>query len=189
MLRTFAPATTVPPELVFEATEYTTGIDTWSMGCVFAEMLLGEPLFPGESGVDQMFQIINLLGTPSPTEIKAMSPNYSQMRLPDIAPTPLSTKLARSPKAAIDLLSKILRYDPTQRLDPFGCLAHPYFDELRQTGFTLPNNTRLPDLFNFTESELKIMRERGIQDIMIPISLRPQFGLEPLQEGTNVRQQ
>jgi len=167
------------PELVFEATEYTTAIDTWSMGCVFAEMLLGEPLFPGESGVDQMFQILNVLGTPTPAEVKAMSPARTPMRLPDIAPTSFSKKLARSPPGAIDLLSKILQYDPSKRLDPFGCLTHPYFDDIRVPGATLPNNTRLPDLFNFTENELTQMRERGFEDILIPVNLREQFGLEP----------
>ncbi|PPS10304.1 hypothetical protein GOBAR_AA10342 [Gossypium barbadense] len=46
------------PELIFGATEYTTAIDIWSAGCVLAEMLLGQPLFPGESGVDQLVEII-----------------------------------------------------------------------------------------------------------------------------------
>lgn len=51
------------PELVFEATQYTDAIDTWSVGCVFAELLLGAPLFPGESGVGQLIEIIKVLGT------------------------------------------------------------------------------------------------------------------------------
>jgi glycogen synthase kinase 3 beta len=49
------------PELVFEATEYTTQIDLWSMGCVLAELLLGNPLFPGESGVDQLIEVVFLI--------------------------------------------------------------------------------------------------------------------------------
>ena len=46
------------PELIFGSTEYTTAIDMWSLGCVAAELLLGQPLFPGESGVDQLVEII-----------------------------------------------------------------------------------------------------------------------------------
>ncbi|GJY86483.1 shaggy-related protein kinase alpha [Tanacetum coccineum] len=46
------------PELIFGATEYTSAIDVWSVGCVMAEFLLGQPLFPGESGVDQLVEII-----------------------------------------------------------------------------------------------------------------------------------
>jgi glycogen synthase kinase 3 beta len=48
------------PELVFEATEYTCCIDIWSLGCVMAELLLGSPLFPGDSGVDQLIEIIKV---------------------------------------------------------------------------------------------------------------------------------
>jgi len=49
------------PELIFGATEYTTAIDLWSTGCVMAELLLGQPLFPGESGVDQLVEIIKVI--------------------------------------------------------------------------------------------------------------------------------
>ncbi len=49
------------PELIFGATDYTTAIDLWSVGCVMAELLLGQPLFPGESGVDQLVEIIKVL--------------------------------------------------------------------------------------------------------------------------------
>lgn len=173
------------PELVFEATEYTTAIDTWSMGCVFAEMLLGEPLFPGESAVDQMMQIINLLGTPGKPELKAMNPDHVPVRLPETKATPWETKIPRAPAGALDLLSKILRYDPSKRLDPFACLAHPYFDELRQEGTQLANSTRLPELFNFTPEELKMMHERNITDKVIPEYQRAKFGL-PAQLGNNV---
>ncbi|RCV33066.1 hypothetical protein SEVIR_2G345500v4 [Setaria viridis] len=48
------------PELIFGATEYTTAIDVWSAGCVLAELLLGQPLFPGDSGVDQLVEIIKV---------------------------------------------------------------------------------------------------------------------------------
>jgi len=65
------------PELIFGATEYTTAIDIWSLGCVLAEFLLALPLFPGESGVDQLVEIIKVLGTPTREEIKCMNPNYT----------------------------------------------------------------------------------------------------------------
>lgn len=53
------------PELIFGATDYTPKIDVWSAGCVFAEMLLLQPLFRGESAVDQLVEIIKVLGTPT----------------------------------------------------------------------------------------------------------------------------
>ena len=70
------------PELIFGATDYTTAIDVWSIGCVLAEMLLGQPLFPGESGVDQLVEIIKVLGTPTKEEIHAMNPNYTEFKFP-----------------------------------------------------------------------------------------------------------
>eukprot|EP00249_Psilotum_nudum_P021599 c28168_g2_i1 orf=774-1865(+) len=65
------------PELIFGAVHYSTAIDIWSLGCVLAELLLGQPLFPGESGVDQLVEIIKVLGTPTREEIKCMNPSYT----------------------------------------------------------------------------------------------------------------
>jgi len=53
------------PELIFGATDYSQSIDVWSVGCILAELILGQPLFPGDSGVDQLVEIIKVLGTPS----------------------------------------------------------------------------------------------------------------------------
>jgi serine/threonine protein kinase len=128
------------PELIFEATDYTTAIDIWSTGCVFAELLLGTPLFPGESGVDQLIEIIKVLGTPSRDEIMAMNPNHTSFKFPQIKPHPWNKVFkGKAPQQAIDLVSRLLRYDPRQRLDPFDSLAHPFFDDLRDPNLRLPN--------------------------------------------------
>ncbi|KAG8094491.1 hypothetical protein GUJ93_ZPchr0012g21357 [Zizania palustris] len=76
------------PELIFGATEYTTSIDIWSAGCVLAELLLGQPLFPGESAVDQLVEIIKVLGTPTREEIRCMNPNYTEFKFPQIKACP-----------------------------------------------------------------------------------------------------
>ena len=65
------------PELIFGATDYTCQIDVWSAGCVLAELLLGQPIFPGDSGVDQLVEIIKILGTPTREQIREMNPNYT----------------------------------------------------------------------------------------------------------------
>ena len=64
--------------------------DIWSTGCVMAELMLGQPLFPGESGIDQLVEIIKVLGTPSREQIKTMNPNYQDHRFPQIKPHPFS---------------------------------------------------------------------------------------------------
>ena len=70
------------PELIFGNSNYTTTIDVWSVGCVIAELMLGQPIFPGESGVDQLVEIIKILGTPSREQIQAMNPEYKEYRFP-----------------------------------------------------------------------------------------------------------
>lgn len=78
------------PELIFGATNYTLSIDVWSTGCVMAELILGQPFFPGDSGIDQLVEIIKILGTPSKQEIAAMNASYVEHRFPQIKPHPLS---------------------------------------------------------------------------------------------------
>ena len=57
-------------------------------GCVVAELMLGQPIFPGENGVDQLVEIIKILGTPTKEQIQAMNPNYTEFRFPIIKPCP-----------------------------------------------------------------------------------------------------
>lgn len=76
------------PELIFGAIDYTTKIDVWSAGCVLAELLLGQPIFPGDSGVDQLVEIIKVLGTPTKDQIKEMNPNYTEFKFPQIKSHP-----------------------------------------------------------------------------------------------------
>lgn len=95
------------PELIFGATDYTQAIDVWSVGCVLAELLLGQPLFPGESGVDQLVEIIKVLGTPSREEIHAMNPNYTEFKFPQIKAHPWTKVFSkRMPPDAVDLVGR-----------------------------------------------------------------------------------
>jgi len=64
------------PELIFGSVNYKVAIDIWSLGCVIAEMILGHPLFPGESSVDQIVEIVKVLGSPSKDDVKLWNPNY-----------------------------------------------------------------------------------------------------------------
>ncbi|KAH7642137.1 glycogen synthase kinase-3 isoform X2 [Dermatophagoides farinae] len=173
------------PELIFGATDYTTKIDIWSAGCVFAELLLGYPIFSGESGVDQLVEIIKILGTPSKDQIRRMNRNYTEFKFPKITPNPWDRVFgARTPPEVIDLISKLLDYTPFLRLDPLKCCTHRFFDELRIPNYRLPQDREPPPLFNFTEQELKIAPE--LNSILIPQHLHSQFS-EYIIDNTNNR--
>jgi len=121
------------PECIIGATHYNTQIDTWSAGCVITEMLLGHPLFPGESGVDQLVEIIKVLGTPTREQIEKMNPNYTEFKFPQIKAHPWRKVFhSRVPEQAVDLVSQLLLYCPDDRTTPMAALMHPFFDELKE---------------------------------------------------------
>jgi glycogen synthase kinase 3 beta len=85
-----------------------------------------------------------------------MNPNYSEFKFPQIKPALLSSlfkKKQGAPIEAVNLISKILVYNPETRLKPLAALQHPFFDDLRKESTKLPHNLDLPNLFNFTEEE------------------------------------
>ncbi|RWS30359.1 glycogen synthase kinase-3 beta-like isoform X1, partial [Leptotrombidium deliense] len=159
------------PELIFGATDYTTMIDVWSAGCVLAELLLGQPIFPGDSGVDQLVEIIKVIGTPSKEQIREMNRNYTEFKFPQIKAHPWQKVFrARTSAEAIDLVSRLLEYTPSARITPLQACAHAFFDELRDPNTRLPNGRELPPLFNFTDQELKI--QPSLNSVIIPSHVR-----------------
>jgi glycogen synthase kinase 3 beta len=152
-----------PPELVLGATEYTTQVDVWSMGCVIAELVTNRPLFAGKSAEDQLFEIMNILGTPSKSQILEMNPKIREkIKLPQ--KNSIDWKKFFGNKINndefIDLVSKLLVYEPTVRLSPYEALCHPFFDELRNLDLNLPNGKKLPNhLFEFKTCEINYDKE------------------------------
>ena len=135
------------PELIFGATDYSPAIDIWSVGCVMAELVLGYPMFSGDSGVDQLVEIIKVLGTPSRDEINSMNPNYNELKFPQIKGHSLHKIFGNSIGVeALDLLTKFLTYSPKQRITAAQALRHPYFDEIRDPSVRLKDGTLIPPL-------------------------------------------
>jgi len=130
------------PELLLGAKVYTTGIDMWSVGCIFAELLLREPLFTGKNEQDQIDRIFKLLGYPKET----LADKWPMLkRLMKDFPAP-SKKQGRDkvrekfPKVAlpgdpflsdigVDLMKKLLALDPEERISASQALEHPWFQE------------------------------------------------------------
>mmetsp|Transcript_36850 Transcript_36850/g.42027 ORF Transcript_36850/g.42027 Transcript_36850/m.42027 type:complete len:391 (+) Transcript_36850:384-1556(+) len=142
------------PELIFGSTDYTTAIDVWSQGCVGAELLLGQPLFPGDSGVDQLVEIIKVLGTPTREEISSMNSNYIEFKFPQIRGCQWRKVFRnKTPEEAMDFIASTLAYTPQNRVKPLEGCAHTFFDELRLEATRLPSGELLPPLFDFTSYE------------------------------------
>jgi len=157
------------PELIFGATDYTTVIDIWSTACVTAELILGQPIFPGESGVDQLVEIIKVLGTPTRDELMAMNPNYTEFKFPQIKPHPWHKVFrSRTSPEAIDYISKLLQYDPKTRPTGLqGCL-HVLFDDLRDQNTRISTSKPLPDcLFTFSKEE-QVLMDNDMKKKLIP---------------------
>jgi serine/threonine protein kinase len=158
------------PELIFGATEYTTAIDMWSLGCVFAELLLGQPLFPGESGIDQLVEIIKIKGTPTKEQILQMNKNYTEFKFPAVQQHSWEKIFPSASPNLLNLLDQMLRYTPTERIEPLKALKHPFFDELRSPTTRLPSGGALPPLFNFTAPE--VLLDPELVASLIPLHAR-----------------
>jgi len=145
------------PELIFNARDYTTAVDIWSVGCVTAELLTGRPLFPGETGTDQLVKIIGILGTPNRKQISDMNPDFVEYKFPHIKATPIEqlTTFKKEPldELAVNFLKSLLKYSPQERPNALEALRHRFFDELRDENTKLPSGESLPELFNWTNEE------------------------------------
>lgn len=156
------------PELIFGNTKYDQKIDIWSAGCVIAEIIQGTPIFHGADAHTQIIEIIKKLGTPSEEDVTAMNPDYQNKQLPKVVG--LGWERILGPGAdpqAMDLVSKMIKYDPTKRISLYRAMAHPFFEELRLEDLTLPNGNCIPDLFSFSEKEKDSMGGEG-RDNLIP---------------------
>lgn len=81
----------------------------WSVGTVIGEMILGHPLFPGESAVDQLVEIIKVLGTPTKEQICTMNENYNEYKFPQIKPASWQQVFKRELSGDVyDFISRVL---------------------------------------------------------------------------------
>jgi len=127
------------PEILLGQKVYSTPVDIWSVGCIFAEMAQKRPLFIGDSEIDQLFKIFRILGTPNEslwpgvTALPDFKPTF-----PKWTPTSLSKYVTNLDPLGLDLLSKMVTYEPSARISAKDALSHPYFDDLDKSKFAPP---------------------------------------------------
>ncbi|XP_028415487.1 cyclin-dependent kinase 2-like [Dendronephthya gigantea] len=119
------------PEILLGCRYYSTPVDIWSIGCIFSELITRRALFPGDSEIDQLFRVFRTLGTPDEenwpgvsdfTNYKSTFPKWKAQDLNKVFPT-LSYD-------AIDLLKKMLTYEPSSRISAKTAMAHPLFNDV-----------------------------------------------------------
>ncbi|XP_057882438.1 cyclin-dependent kinase-like 1 isoform X3 [Melospiza georgiana] len=123
------------PELLVGDTQYGPPVDVWAIGCVFAELLAGLPLWPGQSDVDQLYLIRRTLGDLIPRHQQVFSTNqfFSGVRIPDPEiMEPLEVKFPNISYSALALMKGCLRMDPAERQSCEQLLQQPYFGSLRE---------------------------------------------------------
>ncbi|XP_015889894.1 mitogen-activated protein kinase 7 [Ziziphus jujuba] len=121
------------PELLLCCDNYGTSIDVWSVGCIFAEVLGRRPIFPGTECLDQLKLIINVLGSQQEADLQFID-NPKARRyirsLPYSRGIHLSHLYPLADPLAIDLLQRMLVFDPTKRITVTEALQHPYLSDL-----------------------------------------------------------
>jgi glycogen synthase kinase 3 beta len=135
------------PELVLDCSDYTTAIDIWAAGCVFAEAVMGgTPLFPGPNSLAQINEIARILGPPTDNDLQSFQhtiqinfPSTASRRLEEIMPP-------HTPADVINLLKRIFVYNPANRPTAIECMQDRCFDNLFVPGIRLPNGNPLPPL-------------------------------------------
>ncbi|KAJ3326061.1 negative regulator of the PHO system [Blyttiomyces sp. JEL0837] len=123
------------PDVLLGSRNYSTSIDIWSAGCIMVEMYSGKPLFPGKTNEDQLLKIFKLLGTPTEQTWPHVSelPEYKK-NFPYFPPQNLQAKLPMLDMYALDLLNRMIQYQPQLRISAKEALQHAYFADIVNNG-------------------------------------------------------
>lgn len=159
------------PEILLGSTKYTKGVDMWSVGCILGELMLEKPIFPGSSTMNQLERIVAVVGKPTPQDIASTQSQYAETMLESLTRVVPKTFQELCPKAspdAIDLMQKLMRFNPTERYSAEEALAHPYVaafhNPKEEPSCPAPITICLPDDTRFTVSEYRDKLYQEIQN-------------------------
>ncbi|KAK9129144.1 hypothetical protein Sjap_009631 [Stephania japonica] len=120
------------PEVLLGDTHYSTAVDIWSVGCIFAELVTNQALFPGDSEVQQLHHIFRLLGTPNENVWPGVTKLAYWHEYPQWRRQTLSSVVPNLDDTGLDLLSKMLMYEPSKRISAKKAMEHPFFADINK---------------------------------------------------------
>ncbi|XP_078177795.1 mitogen-activated protein kinase 4 [Carex rostrata] len=156
------------PELLLCCDEYGTSIDVWSVGCIFAELLGRKPIFPGTECLNQLKLIINVLGTVSESDMGFIDNPKARKYIKSLPYTPgmpLRSLYSKANPLAIDLLQRMLVFDPSKRITVDDALVHPYMSPLYDPAMNPPAEVPI-DLEIDDEMPVDLIREKMWQEML-----------------------
>jgi len=117
------------PELLYGARHYDFGVDLWAAGCICAELFTFGPFFPGQSDIEQLWQVLRTLGTPTADSWPQWSslPDSSKITFAFEPGVDLGDLLEDTPQHTVDLIKGLLVYNSEKRVSAADCLRHPFF--------------------------------------------------------------
>ena len=121
------------PEVILCPSHYSKAVDIWSVGCIFAELLGRQPLFPGDHYLDQIQKIVAVTGTPKMEDLDFIKKKEAKeffLKLVKRTKLTWSSLFPNANPIALDLLEKMLTFNPKKRYTVDQCLSHPYFEGL-----------------------------------------------------------
>ena len=121
------------PEAILSPESYDKPVDIWSIGCILAELLGRQPLFPADNNLDELQKIISVLGSPSEADLDFITDEKIKnfvLRLAKRTKQSFNLMFSNANPVALDLLGKMLMFNPKKRYTVEQCISHPYFEGL-----------------------------------------------------------
>jgi len=146
------------PEVILSWKHYTQKIDIWSIGCIFAELIGRKPIFQGKDYINQINRIAEIIGTPSKDDILHIGNEEALTFITSLGfkpKIPFQRIFPQAPPEAIDLLERMLMFDPIKRISVEGALAHPFLRTLHDPA----DEPNAPAVFNFEFENYNLSKE------------------------------